>query len=54
MYNRLQHVQFQDKKKTSCTKLPALDNTRYSTANSRKKHYNYFECLSKFNILFLM
>jgi len=36
MYNRLQHVQFQEKKKTSCTKLPALDNTKYSTANNRK------------------
>ncbi|XP_022182760.1 armadillo repeat-containing protein 2 isoform X1 [Myzus persicae] len=31
---KLQHVQFQEKKKTSCTKLPALDNTKYSTANN--------------------
>jgi len=43
MYNRLQHVQFQEIKKTSCTKLPALDNPKYSTANSCKTHYNCYE-----------
>jgi len=45
MYDRLQQVQLQEKKKTSCTKLPALYNTKYSTANNCKKQYNCFEYL---------
>lgn len=35
---RLQQVQFQEKKKTSCTKLPALDKSKYNTYNNCKTH----------------
>lgn len=33
VYNRLQNVQPQEKKKTSCTKLPALDKSKYYYTN---------------------
>lgn len=29
--NRLQHIQLQEKKKSSCTKLPALDKPKYTS-----------------------
>lgn len=55
MYDRLQQVQLQEKKKTSFTKLPALYNTKYSTANNCKKHYNCFKYhIVKCNTLLLI
>lgn len=50
VYNRLQHVQSQEKKKTSCTKLPALDRPKYYTSHC-KTYCFMMDCLV-INILF--
>lgn len=55
VYNRLQYVQPQEKKKTSCTKLPALDKPKYYSTNDYcKTQYILLVFQNKYTIFFLL